>query len=822
MLMNRTLTLVFLLFSSIYTVAQQVSLQGTVTDTEGAVIPFATIVKSRSSVGTSANKEGDFKLSLPEGSHQVTVSAVGYQPKTLMVTLPQRDSLTIQLATEVYSLQEVVIGNQEDPAYEIIRKTINKRQHYLKEPGPYSARAYIKGLQRLLKAPKKFFGVNIEELGKEMGLDSGRRGIIYLSESESKITANPPKDFKEEMISSKISGDNKAFSFNRASELQLNFYENYQNIIEGLSSRPFVSPIADNAMAYYRYQYLGTSDENGKTIIKIKVTPKRKAEPLYKGNIYIIDGEWRIYSVNFLLDKQSSINFVDSLNIKQLYTPINDKIWMPSTIQLDFKAGLLGFQVAGYFTAMYQDYTFTSLPNKKLFKEVLSIGKDVNRKDSMYWAKNRPIPLTREETQDYVFKDSLRRRNESKDYLDSIDKKNNKFKPIGFFVSGYNYRNRYKKESIRFDGPLPSLLFNSVEGLAINYGVNYSRQIDSSLNHNLNISGRVRYGFANQRLNGSIRASIPMKDQTFIISGGRDVLDLNNRGSLPVLFNSLYTLFVGENYQKLYEKTFAAFYWSNILPGNIKIGVQAEWANRHWLPNATNFTFWDRNQHKLTSNNPLHPEADLPLFADNKSTKVSIGLNYDFSNRYETYPSGKRYLPSKYPTIGIHYTKGLKNVLDSDIDYDLLEANIYKSNVSLGLYGSISFSASAGKFFNNNRLFYPDFKHFNGNQILFVDQQLSSFLALDYYQYSTQSSFIEAHTEYNLGGMLTSKVPLLRRLKLEELIGLHYLHSPELSNYGELHVGLQWKRIRLMYARSKSSNEQLNKTNTLRIALKLF
>lgn len=130
-----------------------------------------------------------------------------------------------------------------------------------------------------------------------------------------------------------------------------------------------------------------------------------------------------------------------------------------------------------------------------------------------------------------------------------------------------------------------------MEGLAINYGINYSRQIDSNLNHYLNINGRIRYGFANQRLNGSIRVNLPMKDQRFILSGGRDVLDLNNRGSLPVLLNSLYTLFAGENYQKLYEKTFASFYWSKTLPGNIKIGAEAEWANRHWLPNATNFTF---------------------------------------------------------------------------------------------------------------------------------------------------------------------------------------------------------------------------------------
>jgi len=791
-------------------------------DERKEAIPFASIFKANSSIGTSANSEGQFKLSLPRGTHEITVTAVGYQPASLPINLERNDTLRIALKRAVYTLQEVVIGNQEDPAYAIIRKAIKKRSTYLSQSGPYTAHVYIKGLQRLTKAPKKFLGVNIEEAGKEMGLDSNRRGIIYLSESESTIQADPPKHFREEMISSKVSGDNRAFSFNRASELQLNFYENYQNIIEGLSNRPFISPIADNALAHYNYQYMGSSTDMGLTINKIKVIPKRKAEPLYKGDIYIVEDDWRLHSVNLLLDKESSINFVDSLHIKQLFTPLEKQVWMPSNVQLDFKGGLLGFQINGYFTAVYQDYALTNIANKKSFREVLSIGKEVNKKDSAYWADSRPIPLTAEEQHDYVFKDSLRKQHESKTYLDSVDKKNNRFKPIGFLIGGYNYRNRYKKESIYLGGPIPSLLFNSVEGLAINYDVGYSKQIDSTHNRYFRINGRVRYGFANERLNGNISTSIPIKNQTLILSGGSDVVDLNNRGSLPTLFNSFYTLFIGENYQKLYEKRFASAQWNYTLPHNIKLDVLTEWAHRHWLPNATDFTFWDRNRHQLTSNNPFIPDADVPLFEDNQSTKISIGVRYDFSTRYETYPTGKRYLPSKYPTLNVQYTKGIKNLLGSDVDYDLLTAGLYKSDIPLGMYGKIAFATTVGKFLNNNRIFYPDFRHFNGNQILLVDQQLSSFLSLDYYQYSTNTSFVEAHTEYNLSGIVTSKVPLLRKLKLEEIVGLHYLHTPEMKHYGELHLGLQWKMLRVIYAHASSSNDLLNGSNTIRIGLKFF
>jgi hypothetical protein len=818
---QRVLFLLIILFCSSLK-AQEYQVTGVVTDKQGEPIPFASIFKVNKNLGTSANSEGVFKLLLPSGEHQIIATAIGFKPKSVDVVLNKNDSLAIQLEEEAYVLEEVVIGKAEDPAYAIIRKAIKKRSYYLKQSGPYTAHVYIKGLQRLLKAPKKFFGVNIDEIGQEIGLDSNRTGIVYLSESESRIVANPPKDFKEEMISSKVSGSNRAFSFNRASELQLNFYENYQSVIEGLSSRPFVSPIADNAFAYYSYRYLGSTEENGVSISKIRVIPKRKAEPLYKGDIYIVEEDWRIHSVNLLLDKESNINFVDSLSIKQIFIPVDQDTWMPSNVQLDFKGGLLGFQVGGYFTAIYRDYALQNKVDRKAFKEVLHIGKDVGKKDADYWALNRPIPLTEEESKDYFFKDSIRKRNESKPYLDSLDRKANRFKPIDFLLGGYSHRNRYRREYISLGSPLTSLLFNSVEGLATNYRFGYSKQVDSALNSYLRLNGHIRYGFANKRLHANAYANIPVNGHTFYLSGGSDVVDMNNRGSLPVLFNTITTLFRGENYQKLYEKTFASARWRYTFPGNITFDTEFEWARRHWLPNATDFTLWDKNKEKLTSNNPFRPNEDIPLFEDNNSSRFSVGVNYNFSNRYETYPSGKRYLPSKYPSLGLRYTQGLNKLLGSDVDYRLISASLYKSGSALGMYGTLSFAVNAGKFITNKKTFYPDYRHFNGNRITFVDQYLSSFLNLDYYKYSTNTSFVEAHTEYNMSGIVTSKIPLLRKLKLEEIVGLHYLSTPEIKQYGEVHLGLQWKMLRVMYSHSRSEQADLNNVNSIRIGLKLF
>ena len=155
-------------------------------------------------------------------------------------------------------------------------------------------------------------------------------GIAYLSESVSKYSFSRPDKIREQMISSKVSGDNRAFSFNQASEMNIDFYE---NIVKpgNISPRGFISPVSASAMLYYNFRLDGTYLENDIWINRIEVTPKRKADPVFSGYIYIQDGSWRIHSTDLLLTKDAQIQFVDSLRISQVYIPAgkNKKVWMP-------------------------------------------------------------------------------------------------------------------------------------------------------------------------------------------------------------------------------------------------------------------------------------------------------------------------------------------------------------------------------------------------------------------------------------------------------------------------------------------------------------
>jgi hypothetical protein len=199
--------------------SQQFTLKGVTYDHEKNILPFASIYIQGTSKGTSANTNGEFQLRLEKGKYSLVFRAVGYKQLIREVDLSKDTDLSVALEAEAYQLKDVVIkANAEDPAYEIIRNAIRKRKEHLTEVKAYSCDTYIKGVTKLKNAPKKFLGREVQGELKDMGLDSGKRGILYLSESVSKFNFQQPNKINEEMISSKVSGNSNGFSFNQATD----------------------------------------------------------------------------------------------------------------------------------------------------------------------------------------------------------------------------------------------------------------------------------------------------------------------------------------------------------------------------------------------------------------------------------------------------------------------------------------------------------------------------------------------------------------------------------------------------------------------------
>jgi len=471
--------LAILLFLFAFFSMQGGIITGHITNEDGEPLPFASIYIQGTTIGTASNPEGYFELELTNGAHQLVFQYIGYKQHQEQILLGDTGIyLGIVLEKEEISLNEVVISaDAEDPAYRIIRNAINMRKYYLGQVEDYKCGAYTKGIFRITEAPDKMFGDSLNTKNDSI------LGIIYLSESESLISFEQPDKFREEMISVKVSGDDKDFGFNFISFFMSNFYNNKILIPVDMDERDFISPIANNALFYYRYRLEGTYYEEDYLVNKIEVIPRRKIDPSFSGYIYIIEDSWRIHSMDLMVGKDANMTFIDSVKIAKTMVPVNDTTWMQLTqrLQFYFSASFFGKRFAGngIFHSQFTDYVFNNEFERKYFgNEIIRANKDANEKDSLYWEENRPIPLTDEERRNYFKEDSLQKLRGSKDYLDSLDRKRNKFK-WNDLIGGYRYYRRHDSTSYSIGSPITTLNFNTVQGMNFYLSTGFSKVFSS-------------------------------------------------------------------------------------------------------------------------------------------------------------------------------------------------------------------------------------------------------------------------------------------------------------------------------------------------------
>jgi hypothetical protein len=640
----------------------------------------------------------------------------------------------------------------------------------------------------MVKYPKKFLG---QEVDFGDFLDK-KTGIFYLSESVSSFSFEQPDKIKEVMISSKVSGNNRAFSFNQASDLQFSPYENLMDV-DGISNRGIVSPIASNALFYYDYRLEGSYYENGIWINKIAVLPKRKNDPVHRGFIYIQDGTWRVHSTDLYLTKQAQIEFVDTLRINLTYV-LADKesdIWMPGSMTLRFVFGAFGFEGNGDFVAVYSKYNVKPVFPKKQFKggAVVKVLPEANKKDTVYWEEIRPIPLTDVEKLNYTQGDSLITLRESEPYLDSVDKKSNK--PMwNDLISGYTYTNRHQGTTYSIGSLLSMIQFNTVEGW--NLGMNFTFRKKLEKEKSLLATGNIRYGFSNERASGSAKVTYNFNKKRFgflILEGGSDLVQFNADEPISPLLNTAYTLFAEQNFMKLYKSTFGRFESRYEIANGLRVSGAVQWAQRSSVTNTTDYTLVEKKDRSYTSNNPTDPETDSEFFPENQTLQFTANIRYRPGQRFIDRPDMKYVIGSKWPVFNFNYEKGIKNLMDSDTDYDFAELSV-NDEMEAGLLGTFSYRVAAGDFFNDNALYFMDANHFNGNRTLFSSSEFNRFDILDYYAFSTAGPYTTVHLEHNFGGFLLNKLPLLRKLKLSETAGFRYLYTEDYGEHYEFTVGV--------------------------------
>ncbi|HJP62775.1 MAG TPA: DUF5686 and carboxypeptidase regulatory-like domain-containing protein [Mucilaginibacter sp.] len=780
-------------------------LTGRITGLNGKPLSFAAVYIKNSTYGTNANEQGSYQLKLDPGTYDVIYRFVGYKELTEHITIGNADvQHNVQMTDEQYALRKFsrIKGQPVDSAVGIIRQVIAKRQYFLKQVDSFSCVAYIKGVQKLISAPKALMSPNVSNA---LSVDSTGKGILYQTESISNFAFKQPDKFKEVMVSSITAGRNAAFSFDKASDLSANFYKDIF-MIPGLASRGFISPFAGDAPEYYTYNLVGSKIENGLVVHKIQVSPKHKYDRVFTGYVYIVDGDWRIYSVNLMLTgKQNSLNLVDTLQISQEYVPIRDSVWEPLSIQYNFNGDVLGFKFEGYYLGIYNNYKLNpEFPDNYFNGERMRVDSSANNRNLAAWQELRPVPLTAQENKDYANKAEIAAMNQALEQAGVTEASGNHFNIIPYIPFGYKLSFKHHRDSIYVDPFLQTVFYNTVEGGGINLRGTFVHYLDTLRTYS--ITPNLRYGFTDKTLYANIRGEYdydPLNRGKFFAGFGKNILDLNNVGTRSVYFNTLSTLLSARNYVKYYSSEYIDFGFQRNLNDNLLLKADISYANRTQLYNNTLYTFKHTKDSHLTSNNPLMPDAPAneksELFPQNQALTLTGSLTYTFDQQYITRPRGREFLPSKYPQITLTYRQGINGLLGSDVNYNFASLSVYHEHLDAGLWGFSAFKIEAGDFFNHSSVYFMDYNHFKGNQGTTIDPTPGSYHFLPFYTYSTDGPYFEGHFEHNFAGHFFNRIPLLRRLKLDEIAGVNFLTTNDNRNYTEFYVGIQRFIFRLDY-----------------------
>lgn len=797
------LPLCILFFSSITASSQK--LYGTVFTDQGDLLPYSSITVKGSSMGASANDKGRYSFVLAKGSYTIVCQHIGYTTVEKKITIADNDTeLSFVLSQQKLEMAEVVVKTgAEDPAYEIIRQAIKKREYYNKQVKAFEVDLYAKDMVKLRKMPKKIFGRKIPEADiAGMGVDSSGKGIIYLSESVAKVAVQQPDKFKMNVISSRISGSG-GFGFTFPAFISL-YTNNVKLFTERINPRGFVSPIADGAIGFYKFKFLGTFWEDGKAINSIRVTPRRTYEPLFTGIINITDDDWRIHSFDLVVTKSAQLELLDTLKITQQHVPVANDIWRVKNQVLYFNFKMFGIDAVGNFLNVYSQYNVAPNFKKNYFdKVVIKYDTAVNKRPKEYWDTIRPVPLEPEEFKDYKVKDSIYElRKDSaltQAALDSLRKKQGKLKAYKFFWGGVNRRiySTNKTVSWGVQPLIPDMEYNTVEGITVKVN-GYISAYNKKLRSSVTFEPHLRYGFSNGHFNawGNLQfrtrteeANRKIKQYSWDFAGGKRVSEFNKTQNSNPLINSISVLFYGENRMKTYENYFGSTTYSRRFENGLRLTINGLYENRIPIENTTLYTFSKNDTINFTPNYPV--EKMSQQFTQHQAAIISASVSFKPGQKYIEFPNYKMAIGSKYPTFTLSYSKGIDKILGSDVDFDKWKFSV-QDDKNLKLLGTFKYHLGAGGFLNRNKVFVQDYQHFRGNMSIAAGDYLNTFQVAEPYQNSTKASLYGyGHIEHHFNGLLTNKIPFFKRLNWTLVAGSNALFINENTNHIEAFAGIE-------------------------------
>ena len=187
-------SLLILIFGLISPIFAQ-NLEGRIVDQNKNPIIGSLVLIKETYQGVACNENGEFKINLNPGTYTVDFRSLGYKTQTKQITIKEGNSLSefIELEENPIVLEEVVIVGKEDPAYEIMRRAIEKAPYHQNLIKEYVAECYVKGNLEVTKISKI--------VDQMVNIDGARpsdfKNQLFVQESFSEIKYQAPDQYDQ-------------------------------------------------------------------------------------------------------------------------------------------------------------------------------------------------------------------------------------------------------------------------------------------------------------------------------------------------------------------------------------------------------------------------------------------------------------------------------------------------------------------------------------------------------------------------------------------------------------------------------------------------
>ncbi len=729
-------------FSTAYS---QTKVYGKIIDVETKeTLPFVNVVFDKNDMGVASDIDGNYSISTSSHVDSIRAFFLGYDAKVVSVKPGTIQKIDFVLSPSKISLATVVISaSAEDPAVLLFKRIVDNKYHNNREKfTAYEYEAYTKlefditNINDRIQKQKALKSVNF--IFDHM--DTTVNGEIYLPTFFSETLSDfyyrkNIKAQKEVIKASRISGtENKSISqFTGEMYQYTNIYDNYISIFY----KPFVSPISDNGLRFYKYTITDTALINNNWCYKLEFAPKRKQELTFSGNLWVEQNTYAVTEINMDVAEDANLNYIKSFNIYEEFQHI-DTNWVLTKDRLTIDFALTDNTIGciGRKTSTYKNFILNKPRDDKFYinSNNLIVQDSANHKSEAYWENARHEKLTTSENAVYAMIDTLQKVPAVKTWTKIASLLSNGYQVLGPIEIGPYYT---------------FYSFNAIEGNRFRFGGRTSNKFSTRLA----LSAYGAYGLLDQKMKygGGIFYFITKKPRTSVLLDYK--FDVEQLGESPNAFRHDDILSSIARRAPLSKLTSVEQYKAAF--------------EREWLPGVSSrISFIHRNMFPIgeIKYNYDKPDGILSSLDHITTSEFNLFTRIAYGERFIDGEFERTSLGTKNPIFQISYSFGIKNLWNSDYQFHKVTLDINQW-VNVGSIGWVKYIITAGKIFGT--LPFPLLELHHGNETYAYD--LFSYNLMNYYEF-VSDEYVGLNLTHHFDGFFFNKVPFFRKLKWREIV----------------------------------------------------